>query len=89
MKRILKQFLNVKCVKINSCRLEEDAKNKGLKNIVINVSVTKGQRCRCPVCGKKSARYDKGRETRRWRALDMGPCKVYVESEALRTPSAD
>ena len=69
MKRILKQFLNVKCMKINmkinSCRLEEDAKNKGLKNIVVNVSVTKGQRCRCPVCGKKSARYDKGRETRR------------------------
>ena len=84
MKMILKQFLNVKCVKINSCRLEEDAKNKELKNIVINVSVTKGQRCRCPVCGKKSARYDKGRETRRWRALDMGPCKVYVESEAPR-----
>ena len=82
MKRIIKQLLNVKNVKVLGARTETE--QNGDKTVVFKVEPTKGQRCRCPVCGKKVKFYDKGKGPRRWRALDFAAARVYIESESPR-----
>lgn len=79
MKKIIKQFLNVKNVKVLGTKIE--AQNN---SVIFNLQPTKGQRCLCPICGKKAVFYDKGRGVRRWRALDFGTLTAYVESESPR-----
>ena len=39
---------------------------------------------RCPHCGKRSQGYDSSSKTRRWRSLDLGSTKVYIEATAPR-----
>ena len=44
------------------------------------------KRC-CGVCGRRSPGYDRGRAgagRRRWRALDLGTIRVYLEAEMVR-----
>lgn len=45
--------------------------------------------CRCGLCGRRSARYDHGEGRRRWRALDAGITKVFIEADAPRVSCAD
>jgi len=39
---------------------------------------------RCPKCGKRCKGYDSSRKARRWRALDFGTYRVYIEAFAPR-----
>jgi transposase len=39
---------------------------------------------RCGQCGRRSPGYDRGAGRRRWRALDLGTCRVFIEAEAPR-----
>ena len=50
----------------------------------LSVRPTKREQCRCGICHRKAPLYDKGRGKRRWRCLDVGAQKVYVEAESPR-----
>ena len=39
---------------------------------------------RCGVCGRRSPGYDRGAGRRRWRALDLGVVRCFVEADAPR-----
>lgn len=52
--------------------------------ILICVHLTKRERCRCGICHRKAKPYDQGRGKRRWRCLDIGATKVYVEADEPR-----
>jgi len=39
---------------------------------------------RCGVCGRRAPGYDRGEGRRRWRALDLGTTKAFVEAAAPR-----
>ena len=39
---------------------------------------------RCGVCGRRAPGYDRGEGRRRWRALDLGSTRAFVEAAALR-----
>jgi transposase len=39
---------------------------------------------RCGRCGRRSPGYDRGEGRRRWRALDLGTTKVFIEADAPR-----
>jgi transposase len=41
-------------------------------------------RHRCPRCRRRCPRYDDGAGRRRWRALDVGSCRAFVEADAPR-----
>jgi transposase len=41
-------------------------------------------RLRCPYCQRRCPRYDGGAGRRRWRALDIGANRVFVEADAPR-----
>ena len=52
-----------------------------MNEIDLCIRPTKREQCRCGVCHRKAAGYDKGRGHRCWRCLDVGAQKVYVEAE--------
>lgn len=39
---------------------------------------------RCPLCGKRCQGYDSSSKIRRWRSLDLGSVRVYIEAYAPR-----
>ena len=52
--------------------------------IVVCVRPTRSRRGRCGVCGRKRPGYDQGEGRRRWRALDLGVVRAFVEADAPR-----
>ncbi len=51
---------------------------------VIAARPTKTEQCRCSRCHCKAKYYDGGRGARRWRTLDIGSSKAFVEASAPR-----
>ncbi|MEH1130886.1 transposase, partial [Micromonospora sp. CPCC 206061] len=52
--------------------------------VVVSVRPARGQRCRCGRCRRRVPGYDQGQGRRRWRALDLGRVRVFVEADAPR-----
>ncbi|MGH2803961.1 MAG: ISL3 family transposase [Gemmatimonadota bacterium] len=52
--------------------------------VVVCVRPRSRERGRCPLCRRRCAGYDWGEGRRRWRAMDLGTTKAYVEAEAPR-----
>ena len=52
--------------------------------IVVSVRPNAKARSRCGRCGRRAPRYDHGEGRRRWRALDLGTTKVFLEASAPR-----
>lgn len=52
--------------------------------LVVHVRPARAARSRCGVCRRRSGRYDVGEGRRRWRALDAGATKVFLEADAPR-----
>ena len=55
-----------------------------LNAIVVHVRPNKRAKQRCGECGRRCSWYDRGEGRRRWRALDLGPLRAYLEAEAPR-----
>jgi transposase len=58
--------------------------DEGAEAIVVKVRPRAKAQRRCGRCGARSPRYDHGEGRRRWRALDLGTTKVFLESDAPR-----
>ena len=52
--------------------------------IVVSVRPNARARGRCGRCGRSSPGYDRGAGRRRWRALDAGTTRVFVEADTPR-----
>ena len=52
--------------------------------IVVSVRLHKSARRRCGRCGRRACWYDRGHGRRRWRALDAGTMRVFIEADAPR-----
>ena len=57
--------------------------------IVASVRPRRATKRRCGRCGARAAGYDRGDGRRRWRALDLGPIRCYLEAEAVRVRCAE
>lgn len=57
--------------------------------VVVCVRPTARARGRCGRCGRRSPRYDHGEGRRRWRALDLGSNRVFLEGDAPRVRCPD
>jgi transposase len=65
---------------------EEDGRDAGglALRLIVHVRPHKRLAHRCGICGKKRPRYDQGQGRRRWRALDLGTVRAYLEAGAPR-----
>ena len=52
--------------------------------VVVQVHMRKGGRRRCGRCQKRAPGYDQGEGRRRWRSLDLGTLRCYLEADAPR-----
>jgi transposase len=52
--------------------------------IVASVRPRRATKRRCGRCGVRAAGYDRGEGRRRWRALDVGPTRCYLEADPVR-----
>jgi len=57
--------------------------------IVVSARPVARARNRCGRCGRRAPRYDNGRGRRRWRALDLGTTRVFIEADAPRVRCAE
>ncbi|MHB8340869.1 MAG: ISL3 family transposase [Mycobacteriales bacterium] len=57
--------------------------------IIASVRPRKGAKQRCGICTKRCPGYDQGEGLRRWRSLDLGTIKTYLEAEAPRVSCAE
>lgn len=53
-------------------------------DLVVRVRPFKRCMNRCGICGSRSPRFDRGRGRRRWRSLDAGTTRVFLEADAPR-----
>ena len=75
--RVFALLLGLGRVVVEEVAIEEDA-------VVVHARPRARERSRCGVCGRRCAGYDGGGGRRRWRALDLGATRAFVEAEAPR-----
>lgn len=54
------------------------------EDLVVSARLYRRQRHRCGRCGRRCQRYDPGEGRRRWRGLDLGSTRTFLEAEAPR-----
>jgi transposase len=57
--------------------------------VVVSVRPRKATKRRCGRCGKPCPGYDQGEGRRRWRALDLGMIRAYLEADSPRVRCAE
>jgi len=78
--KVWRQLLGVERTVIERVELDED--DEGV--IVVHVRPFTSVTGRCGVCGRRAPGYDQGEGRRRWRVLDLGVTKAFLEAEAPR-----
>jgi len=78
---MIKKLLRVTKVAVENIYFEDN--NKG-EICIIKVRPHIRETNRCPLCGRISPKYDSPNKLRRWRSLDWGTHRVYIESTAPR-----
>jgi len=46
---------------------------------IARVALWEDEQYRCPICGQKCVRYDRSRDVKRWRSLDLSKSKFFIE----------
>ena len=69
--------------------VESVAFDDGAQAVVVSARPVARARNRCGRCHRRAPRYDNGEGRRRWRALDLGTTKVFIEATAPRVRCAD
>ena len=72
-------LLGVENTVVEDVEYDEDA-----EVVIAHVRPRRGSGGRCGVCGQRAAWYDRGEGRRRWRTLDLGTIKVFLEADAPR-----
>jgi transposase len=84
--RVWRSVLRVEHTVIESVELEPDG---GGEVVVARVRPTRSRRGCCGRCGRRCAGYDRGEGRRRWRGLDLGTTRLFLEADAPRVSCAE
>jgi len=80
-KSLIKSLLKIDRIAIETVRFEVENEEEIL---IIRARPLVRDTFRCPHCGKVCKGYDSYRKLRRWRSLDLGSTRVYLEAVAPR-----
>ena len=79
--RVWKQLLGVEHAVIEQVAFEGEGAEAVL---VAQIRPTRSRTGRCSRCGRRCQGYDRGRGRRRWRTLDLGSIRAFLEADARR-----
>jgi len=79
--RVWRKVLGVQQATIDGFSYEGDAEDEVL---VIDLHPTRAAAGRCSRCDRRCRGYDQGGGVRRWRALDLGTTRVFLQAPAPR-----
>ena len=77
--RLWQRVLGLVATVIETVVFDEDA-----GAVVASVRPRKGARRRCGRCGRRAPWFDRGEGRRRWRGLDLGAIRVWLEADTPR-----
>lgn len=77
-KRLWNRLLGVEGAVVEGVEWEAEV------GVIVRVRVGWRHRSRCPHCGRRSPREDNGDGWRRWRSLDLGLSRLWVDAQAPR-----
>lgn len=80
-KSLIKHLLHIERMAIEDVRFETVTEEETL---IIKARPLSRDTHRCPKCGKRCKGYDSSHKMRRWRSLDFGSYRVYIEAYAPR-----
>jgi transposase len=80
-KSVIKQLLRINKITIENAYFEAVDTEE---IFIVKVRQFARDTCRCPHCGKRCPGYDSSGKLRRWRSLDFGSTRVYIEAFAPR-----
>ena len=80
-KSLLKRLLRIDKLVIEDAQFEM---NDDEEILVVRARPMSRETSRCPHCGKRCPGYDSSRKIRRWRSLDFGGNRVYIEAFSPR-----
>ena len=80
--RVWRRLLGLSGVKIETIELAG-------RELVVRVALHRRQRQRCGICRKPCGRYDRSRSRRRWRGLDLGTTRTFIEAEVVRVSCSE
>jgi len=75
--RVLARLVGAGRAVVEEVVVEDDA-------VIVRVRARRRDASRCGLCGRRARGYDRGEGARRWRALDLGTTKAFIEGEAPR-----
>lgn len=78
------RLLGLSKVVVEGVEFDEDE-----QAVVVSVRPRKATKRRCGQCGKRCPGYDQGEGRRRWRALDLGTIKAFLEADSPRVRCAE
>lgn len=79
--RVWKRLLGVEHTVIEGVELEGEG---DAEVVVARVRPSRSRCSRCSRCGQRCRGYDQGQGRRRWRTLDLGTAKAFLEADAPR-----
>ena len=79
---VFKKILNVNDAIIDDMHLSETY--TGEKTLTFDVHLRKGLQWRCPCCGRRCPVHDQPYIQNRWRGLDFGGIKIYLQASVPR-----
>ena len=82
--RVLRAAFGLENAVVEGVDFDEEA-----QAVIVCARPSAKARNRCGRCGRRSAGYDRGEGRRRWRALDLGTCRVFIEAAAPRVKCRD
>ena len=85
-KSLIKRLLRIDKIVIKGVYFENYSEEETL---VIQAQPQSRDANRCPICQKRCPGYDSASKTRRWRSLDFGTMRVYIEANAPRVKCAE
>ena len=77
-------LLGVERTVIESVEIETDEAVGGSPVLVVGVRPSRRAGGRCPYCRRRCRGYDQGQGVRRWRGLDLGSTRVFLQAKAPR-----
>ena len=69
--------------------IDAEENDRGEPVIVASVRPRRATKRRCGRCGRRAPGFDQGDGRRRWRALDLGTVRCYLEADAPRVRCAE